>query len=178
MPRLHFLRHAAAETGAPGQRDADRRLTDEGQEQARRVASRLTSPYELVLASPARRAVQTAELIAPGQVVVEVPVLYHAEVRQDDERIDRMYDELGEATLRAFLAKDASGAIERYGKSGADRIRSLVSGCDGAVLVVGHGVLLCAIGFAMTRYEPLLDVTLGRCEGFAVAQDGTVQMAM
>jgi broad specificity phosphatase PhoE len=178
MSLFHFIRHAATDTSAPDQRDTDRRLTAEGREQARQFASRVARPYELVLASPARRAVQTAELIARGQPVVEVPALYHAEVAEDDERIDEIYDELGEATLRSFLAKDATGAIERYGHIGTDRIRTLASGHDGAVLVVGHGVLLCAIGLSMTRDEALLDVTLGRCEGFAVRPNGTVQMLL
>jgi phosphohistidine phosphatase len=59
-----LLRHAAAEARAPSGRDADRALTAEGIERARRVArglAALAPEIGLVLTSPYRRARQTAE---------------------------------------------------------------------------------------------------------------------
>ena len=62
--RIYLVRHAEA---APGQPDAQRRLTPAGLEQARRVADRLAAAEPLpdaVLHSPLVRARETAELIA------------------------------------------------------------------------------------------------------------------
>jgi phosphohistidine phosphatase len=61
---IWLLRHAAAEEASESGRDADRRLTPEGEKRARAVAGGLASlepAIELVLTSPYRRARQTAE---------------------------------------------------------------------------------------------------------------------
>jgi len=65
---LYFIRHASAEE--PGdQRDADRRLTERGEGEARRAGLALralrASP-EIILSSPAVRALETARLVATG----------------------------------------------------------------------------------------------------------------
>ena len=80
--RLYLLRHAlAVPHGTPGFRnDADRPLTREGQTQARQVAEglrRLKLEPELILTSPCRRAVQTAEAAARalGTRLDELPEL-------------------------------------------------------------------------------------------------------
>jgi phosphohistidine phosphatase len=60
--RLLLLRHAAAEPGHDIA-DADRRLTPAGRQAAASLAERLSRPPPaLVLCSPARRAIETAEL--------------------------------------------------------------------------------------------------------------------
>jgi len=59
-----LLRHAEAQGGAPSGRDEERELTPEGLARARAVARGLAAllpPIEIVLASPFRRALQTAE---------------------------------------------------------------------------------------------------------------------
>jgi phosphohistidine phosphatase len=59
-----LLRHAEAQDRAPSGRDADRSLTEEGAERARRVArglSALKPSIDAVWSSPYRRARQTAE---------------------------------------------------------------------------------------------------------------------
>ncbi len=64
---LILWRHADAEDGTPGKPDAERRLTDKGVKQARRVARWLKKrlPDEArILASPAKRAQQTARALA------------------------------------------------------------------------------------------------------------------
>lgn len=67
MKRLVVVRHAKAEKGVPRVRDADRPLAPRGErdapEMARRLARAGASPDALV-ASPARRALETARLIA------------------------------------------------------------------------------------------------------------------
>ena len=63
---LILWRHADAENAAPGQSDAERSLTAKGEKQARRMAAWLRKrlPKDArILASPARRAQQTARAL-------------------------------------------------------------------------------------------------------------------
>ena len=64
---IYLLRHGIAEEKSATGRDADRRLTDEGRQKLRRVLecahSAGVSP-SLILSSPLRRAVDTAEIAA------------------------------------------------------------------------------------------------------------------
>jgi len=63
---LILWRHADAENAAPGQSDAERSLTVKGEKQARRMAAWLAKrlPKDArILASPARRAQQTAQAL-------------------------------------------------------------------------------------------------------------------
>jgi phosphohistidine phosphatase len=82
MDRLILLRHGKAETDAPSGRDFDRPLTGRGGRDATVVARALAeagiSP-DLVLVSPAARALQTWEAMAavfPKVDVEQVPDLY------------------------------------------------------------------------------------------------------
>jgi len=64
---LYLLRHGIAEDRAASGRDADRRLTDEGRAKLRRVLERAHSAGvspSLILSSPLRRALETAEIAA------------------------------------------------------------------------------------------------------------------
>ena len=61
------MRHGVAEDTKSGGRDADRRLTEEGREKLRRVLERAHSAGvqpTLILSSPLKRAVETAEIAA------------------------------------------------------------------------------------------------------------------
>jgi phosphohistidine phosphatase len=58
---IYLLRHGIAEDGYP---DAQRALTDEGKEKLRRVLKRSGVKPSLILTSPYRRAVETAEIAA------------------------------------------------------------------------------------------------------------------
>jgi phosphohistidine phosphatase len=64
---LYLLRHGIAEERAASGRDADRVLTEEGREKLRRVLKRAAaagvSP-SLILSSPYKRALETAEIAA------------------------------------------------------------------------------------------------------------------
>jgi phosphohistidine phosphatase len=64
---LYLLRHAIAEDHSPTGRDQDRRLTEEGREKLRKVLKRAASAGvepSLILSSPYKRAVETAEIAA------------------------------------------------------------------------------------------------------------------
>lgn len=64
---IYLLRHGIAESNSPTGRDADRRLTDEGRRKLRTVlgcAHEAGVSPSLILTSPFRRAVETAEIAA------------------------------------------------------------------------------------------------------------------
>jgi phosphohistidine phosphatase len=65
---LFVIRHAIAEAAEPGQPDADRALTADGERKMRRIVKglrRLDIEFERILTSPWRRATQTAMLLQP-----------------------------------------------------------------------------------------------------------------
>jgi phosphohistidine phosphatase len=64
---IYLLRHAIAEDRRPGIKDSDRELTDEGREKLRRVLKRAKAAGakpDLILSSPYKRAMQTAQIAA------------------------------------------------------------------------------------------------------------------
>ena len=64
---VYLLRHGIAEDAPPGKADADRALTAEGRQKLRRVLARARAAGvepTLILSSPYRRAVETAEVAA------------------------------------------------------------------------------------------------------------------
>jgi len=65
--QIYLLRHGIAEDARPGEPDADRALTGEGKDRLRRVLKRARSAElnpTAILASPYRRAVETAAVAA------------------------------------------------------------------------------------------------------------------
>jgi phosphohistidine phosphatase len=65
--QIYLLRHGIAEDGKPGRPDSERALTDEGRSRLRRVLKRARSADvspSLILSSPYKRAVETAEIAA------------------------------------------------------------------------------------------------------------------
>ncbi len=65
---VFVIRHAIAEDAAAGQADADRELTPDGERKLRRVVKglkRLDIQFERVVASPWKRAWETAALLRP-----------------------------------------------------------------------------------------------------------------
>jgi phosphohistidine phosphatase len=66
--QLYVIRHAIAEDAAPGQDDASRQLTHEGEKQLKKVVRgmrELGIAFDRVLTSPWARAARTAELLKP-----------------------------------------------------------------------------------------------------------------
>lgn len=99
MRRLTLVRHAKADASLPGQQDWDRVLDRRGQqdapEMARRLRSRKLKP-DLILSSPAVRALSTASIMArelkvPADRIAQDERLYLA----DPKRILEVIHELG-----------------------------------------------------------------------------------
>ena len=77
MTRLYLLRHAKSSWDEPGSSDRDRPLAPRGRRAAERVAEHLRDEGvrpDLVLCSPAARALQTLELVRPALGQAEVLV--------------------------------------------------------------------------------------------------------
>jgi phosphohistidine phosphatase len=79
---IYLLRHGIAENGRPGLKDSDRALTVEGREKLKRVLSRARGAGVkpgLILSSPYRRALETAEVAAESlgyrRKIVTTPAL-------------------------------------------------------------------------------------------------------
>ena len=74
---IYLLRHAIAEDPVPGRPDSDRALTAEGRDKLRRVLKRArqaeVSPT-LILSSPYRRALETAEIAVQALAYAGRPV--------------------------------------------------------------------------------------------------------
>jgi phosphohistidine phosphatase len=67
VKRVYFIRHGKAEDFGPSGADEDRRLTPDGKREVAAVAKhlrRLDEKISIVLSSPLRRAVETAEIFA------------------------------------------------------------------------------------------------------------------
>ncbi len=65
--QIYLLRHGIAEDGRPGRPDSERALTEEGRDKLRRVLKRARQSIGvpgLVLSSPYRRALETADVAA------------------------------------------------------------------------------------------------------------------
>lgn len=65
--QIYLLRHGIAEDGKPGHPDSDRALTGEGRDKLRRVLKRARAADVapgLILSSPYKRALETAEIAA------------------------------------------------------------------------------------------------------------------
>lgn len=79
--KVYVVRHAEAETQRPGQRDAERALTQDGRAEFEQVVAGLGSlgiRLDRILSSPLLRARQTAEILAralPGPAPTEIEAL-------------------------------------------------------------------------------------------------------
>jgi phosphohistidine phosphatase len=100
MKTILLMRHAKAEPAVPGQSDFDRPLADRGTDDARRMGravAKLGLVPDTIVASPAARARQTAEVAARAMGFV------------DDIRFEaELYDAFGEAWLQALRALPAA----------------------------------------------------------------------
>jgi phosphohistidine phosphatase len=99
--RLYLLRHGAAENDSKTGRDADRVLTDEGREKVRRVVRRAREGGmwpALILSSPYKRALQTAEIAAQA-------LGYEEKIETSDALVPDASPEEAWAVIRAHKAE-------------------------------------------------------------------------
>jgi phosphohistidine phosphatase len=109
MKKLYIIRHSQAVEMAPDFSDFNRCLSDYGVQKATAIASHLApdlSEVDLILSSPACRALETAKIFAenldyPVSDIVQLPALYHfGDTDQAIEIISHVEDDV--ETLMLF----------------------------------------------------------------------------
>lgn len=96
---VFVVRHAVAEDAAPGQDDASRELTDDGERKLKRVVKglrKLDIDFDRVVTSPWTRAARTAELLAP--LCDEPPIVTDLLTRTPSAELLALIAEKGETT--------------------------------------------------------------------------------
>jgi phosphohistidine phosphatase len=101
--QIYLLRHGIAEDGKPGHPDSDRALTGEGRDKLRRVLKRARAADaapSLILSSPYKRALETAEIAAEvldykGKIVRSRALVPDASPHDAWEEIRSHKDEAG-----------------------------------------------------------------------------------
>jgi phosphohistidine phosphatase len=99
--QIYLLRHGIAEDAGPGHPDSERALTSEGREKLRRVLKRARAAGvapDLILSSPYRRAIETADVAVEaleyqGKVVRTPALLADASPFDAWEEIRSRHDE-------------------------------------------------------------------------------------
>jgi len=175
--RITFVRHGNTNKA---ENDLDRQLTDRGHQQAIHRGKRLAlgSTFDLGLSSHAVRAIVTRTLLLEAQDDPEgIPVTEAAELYaptgEDGDRLDELVAEIGSYLFRPYWEKDAK-LFQRYAGPAIRKIRDAAMETDARnILVVGHAILLNALGFMLTSDVRLLDFEIGECQGF-VLENGQV----
>lgn len=164
--RTTWLRHGKS-LKAP--KDLDRVLCQEGEIQAQQRRIKLGSPkFDLAIASHASRAVATGELVSDQTEVLTLVELYTPSGK-DGEELDALFAKLGYASLEEYKKAGGWPLLERYARIAIAAVKDASTKRNAKnVLVVGHAVLLNAIGFVLDRQgsQTLWAIPLGECEGF------------
>ena len=151
-----LVRHAETEWSRDGRHTGrtDIPLTEHGRERARELRGRLgRERFELVLVSPARRALETCELCGLGA---------HAQVREDLQEWDYGdYEGLTSAQIKArrpdwVLWRDGCPGGESPAEVGAraDRVVAELCAAAGPAAVFSHGHLLRVLGARWIALAP------------------------
>lgn len=93
--QVYLLRHGIAEEGSAGSSDADRELTGEGRKKLRQVlhaASKSGVAPKLILTSPFKRALQTAEIAA--DILGYKQQLLHTKALTPGSTPEQVWDEI------------------------------------------------------------------------------------
>lgn len=179
MLKLIAVRHGNA---VSGEDDLGRVLSEKGVAQAKARRASLENHVNvstgLVLSSPAKRAIQTAEIVFPGRSPIVVPELYTPEDPSDKMASDLAFSQLGYATLRSYVGQD-TGWLHRWGWNAVRGVRRIMDSHGMAgwppVAIVGHAVFLNMIGALLCseHAEKLFDLALGEAEAFMVKPDAS-----
>lgn len=147
--RLYMVRHGKAERTSETGRDEDRRLTERGERQAKFLADVIRShddPPALLLASPIRRAIETAQILHAA---------IGAELRTDESLITGQPASLAISLIQDHAANTNSLMLVGHNPQLEEVIewlsRGRCSGCD--ELRTGEAVILDAPA----------ELLLGRC---------------
>ncbi|PLY10304.1 MAG: phosphoglycerate mutase [Arcobacter sp.] len=106
MKTLYIMRHPQKQVAKPNQDDFDIKLSQEGIEEAKRIAQNLSSlniKPDLIVASPANRTRETAEIVSEilkyDKNIMYNEVLFQAYVNELIETISYTFDTVNEMFL-------------------------------------------------------------------------------
>jgi broad specificity phosphatase PhoE len=156
LPDVYLVRHGETEWSLSGQHTGltDLRLTESGEEQARRLQRRLTATaFAKVFSSPLHRAMRTCQLSGYGSAV-----------EADSDLIEWNYGDYEGKTRPQILAQRPGWLIFRDGCPNgespkdvgirADRVLSRVGEVNGNVLVFSSGHFLRVLMARWLGLEP------------------------
>lgn len=149
-------------------------LSSEGVCQALNCRIALGRPrFDLVLCSILRRSRETALIVAntSRSSLTGIPGLFYEVEDPRGVALDQAFEELGYVSLQDYLQlPEVKGNIESLAKESLDHIVTKVEEVSAEnILVVGHAVLLQALGREMTgKDRPFTDRRIGECQGFQI----------
>lgn len=151
-------------------------LSEVGRAQARERREKLGNPqFDLVLHSILPRAQETARLVAgidDETDTIEIPGLYMAENDPRELVIDKAFEKLGYASLELYLIEAEIAISSLVMESQAEIERAVRESGATDILIVGHAVLLQALGKSLTGMGlmgtglPFNTCSVGECGGF------------
>lgn len=154
---LWVVRHGQTEQSAAGRYSgwSDIPLTPEGERQARATADRLAGEhFDLVISSPLRRAMRTAELIAGDRVQAE-PLAREWDFGAFDGRTQReIQEEVPGWSAWTHPAMPDGEHLDHVAKRARTLIDRLVDQRPGRVLLVSHGSFLRVLAAVWTCQDP------------------------
>jgi broad specificity phosphatase PhoE len=156
-PRVVLVRHGATEWSVTGQHTGrtDLPLTEEGRDQAQRLAGRLARErFALVLVSPLTRARETARLTGFGEVAEVDPDLVEWDYGDYDGRtaVDIRRDRPGWTPWEGGYP---GGETLEELAARADRVLARVRAVDGDVALFAHGHILRVIATRWLEQPPV-----------------------
>jgi broad specificity phosphatase PhoE len=147
----------------------DGELTKEGELLAKKVGDHFKHlyPFGWAISSPEARAIETVRFVTrencPVQTAEEVGI-----PQKELGTILRLFGKLGNASLARYIAEgtDVEKKLCDYGQTAWNTILRAPTNADN-ILVVGHEVLIGAIGAVATSFdEDIVNSSFNECEGF------------
>jgi broad specificity phosphatase PhoE len=173
---ITLLRHSTADKSLPNHRLHP--LSEAGVHKALERQAQLNwHAFDLILTSELIRTKETARLIGHSHgtgPTVTVPELFPAEEDPRGQVVDKVFAELGHTSLAKYYEKAAEEMKSLASDAGIAITKQILEHDAWDILIVGHGMLLQAIGIALTtKDEPFMTQVVGECQGFRITlQDG------
>lgn len=175
---LDILRHASRDRNAADSYDVEiaKPLNTKGWGESLLRRQLLGNPeYDLVLASGAIRASETAAIVSGGARILRVPELCYEYESTRGKALERLFKAHEHTTaLRDYYRHEDGVALAAHGRDEYAAIRRH-TGNARKVLVVGHGAFVPATVLWMV-HEPkdkaaCLDILIRECEGYRLRFD-------
>lgn len=180
--KLTVLRHAQAVEGLD---DFLRPLNTLGVEQARKRRETLGNPtFGIIAASPTTRTVSTAALVSETleSSVIKFDALCSYTTSEQGKTLDALFKKLLYAPCSAYYAEEGGEAVHEHGVAAwAVVLDLLTKTITRSMLLVGHAVLLPAMGQAACTSKPALveqlgKLNLGECEGYELTLNDDLEV--